>query len=524
MFCGVFVVFFTTYIHDKTSRRTFKPRPRIGNPRTLITTMLVDNTTEYAAAAVKLIVSIKRSAQKVRSDFVLLSDKNKKLDPKVERELRAVGWSLMKLAPNLGRLSLWNLTGYDQVIYFDSDCLVIGSLRDLLSVDLEAAPLWATRDVSAGIFMDSLDASVLVLRPDAKEFDRLVNLKKSQQRLSDLQVIEAAYKDRFGDIGFANNANLVTYDANSERWQRAKLNVIHYTVQKPWNCGAEYAEVCALWQELPVSVPCEVTLVTSYFDIPSKHSADEYRDWMSNLLSLDACMVIATAERSRGLFVKRNPWYTRYVNVELDDAAQRLNRSKSFWSTQFAQDPEAFRHQSYRLYWVWALKPVLMRDAVLHNDFHSRYFFWADIGCLRDKTYFGRSLQKVPAQVRNCNSVIFASVSPFLPIELQRKQDGTASLDSFSDHLAGAIWGGKAAAVLRFHDAYFRSFSRLANTGAFVGKDQSIMNIACIENDGLCMVLTPDPKVYSEWFYMMPFLLGDTPQDVPAAVVGIFAP
>lgn len=73
--------------------------------------------------------------------------------------------------------------------------------------------------------------------------------------------------------------------------------------------------------------------------------------------------------------------------------------------------------------------------------------------------------------------------------------------------------------MLRWYEAYFRVFSRLANSGQFVGKDQALMNMACVENDGLCMIVQPKPEVYGEWFYMIPFLLGDTPDDAPTAIM-----
>ena len=44
------------------------------------------------------------------------------------------------------------------------------------------------------------------------------------------------------------------------------------------------------------------------------------------------------------------------------------------------------------------------------------------------------------------------------------------------------------------------------------------MNIACVENKGLCMAVQPDPRVCNIWYYMMPFLLGDTPGDMPVPV------
>ena len=45
--------------------------------------------------------------------------------------------------------------------------------------------------------------------------------------------------------------------------------------------------------DLPSSF-CNVTIVTAYYRMNSKHSNEEYLSWMSNFLTLQDCMVIFT--------------------------------------------------------------------------------------------------------------------------------------------------------------------------------------------------------------------------------------
>ena len=216
---------------------------------------------------------------------------------------------------------------------------------------------------------------------------------------------------------------------------------------------------------------CALTVVTAYFEVPSKHSPESYREWMtSGVLSLDACIVVIVGSEDDARFVAASSQrrITPHV-VDLSSAAQRLgttNRSLAFWEQQFRIDPEAHLHKGYRLYWIWALKAVFLRDAAVQNPFGSTHFVWVDIGCIRDARYRGRTLRAPPPRMlKEKTSVLCVAVAPF---------DSAASASK--DHIAGAIWGGSAAAVLRFHDAYFRVFTRLADAGAFVGKDQTLMN------------------------------------------------
>ena len=198
--------------------------------------------------------------------------------------------------------------------------------------------------------------------------------------------------------------------------------------------------------------------------------------------------------------------------------AELLNQSTTngFWDAQAAMDPEIHLHQGYRLYWIWSLKSVMMRDTVLENPFNSIHFFWVDVGCMRDSKYINRSLRFSPPQVTaKPDSIFIVLVEPFQQDELKLNYDGTSKYTG-RNHLAGAIWGGSASSVLRFYESYFRVFFRLADAGLFVGKDQTVMNMACLETDGLCALVQPDVSVYNEWFFMLPFLLGDAPSIVPA--------
>jgi hypothetical protein len=175
-------------------------------------------------------------------------------------------------------------------------------------------------------------------------------------------------------------------------------------------------------------------------------------------------------------------------------------------------DDEKKIHHGYKLYWIWALKPLLVQDTINSNVFKSRYFFWIDIGCMRDATFFGRSLRSAPVQVRMMkDGVFFSLVDDFTDKELLTLHNGSSPLTWTPDRMSGAVWGGRTTAVSSFVNAYFKVFNRLADAGYFVGKDQTVMNIACIEHKRtLCIMVKNRWFMYNSWFYMVPFLLGDT--------------
>lgn len=112
------------------------------------------------------------------------------------------------------------------------------------------------------------------------------------------------------------------------------------------------------------------------------------------------------------------------------------------------------------------------------------------------------------------NSVTFAIMNNYTEKEMLLLPDGSAKDDFWRSRLAGAVWGGTVAGALAYREAFFRAFHRRADAGRFVGKDQMVMSAACVETAGLCMLVRPREEVFDRWFYMVPFLLGDTPDDV----------
>ena len=147
------------------------------------------------------------------------------------------------------------MTGYDRVLYFDSDCLVVGSINELLSMDMQAHPLWVTRDIRGGKWVDGFNMGVFMIKPSIDEFRRLVKDKDDptvqyETMMSEQGFLNVIYKDTWGDFGFSNNANLAAYSDDPVLWRQQEtdgINVIHYTMNKPWDCGPAYKTVCALW-------------------------------------------------------------------------------------------------------------------------------------------------------------------------------------------------------------------------------------------------------------------------------------
>jgi lipopolysaccharide biosynthesis glycosyltransferase len=209
----------------------------------------------------------RRTKQLEHTDFVILElDEKPVSDPALRERLLEAGWSFLRVpriapadeantAPSFRdqftKLHLWNLTQYtDRVVYLDSDCLVVGSLDGLLGMDLAGKPIWAARDFRGWGWQDTFNMGVFVIRPDAKEFRRLLSLRKHvrfETRMAEQGFLNVVYKSTWGELPFQNNANLAAFPILWDPERLQGVNVIHYTAYKPWRCALLYESVCRLW-------------------------------------------------------------------------------------------------------------------------------------------------------------------------------------------------------------------------------------------------------------------------------------
>jgi hypothetical protein len=230
------------------------------------------------------------------------------------------------------------------------------------------------------------------------------------------------------------------------------------------------------------------TIVTAYFEIPSKHSSKEYDAWMANMLSLQDPMVIYTTadlvptiERLRANAMDR----TRIVPMALEDTRVAKRYDAAFWKAQHQMDPERGIHKDVRLYWVWNSKAEFLKRTVDSNPFQSTYFAWVDIGYFRSDKY-------------NSRTMLQHHLDP-LKITLLEIPKG---------NVGGGFIGGGAEAIERWSTLFYAMLDR--HKDKFIGKDQPYMRRTCDENPGLCKLVEPDQEHEDPWFYMAPYMMGET--------------
>ena len=244
-----------------------------------------------------------------------------------------------------------------------------------------------------------------------------------------------------------------------------------------------------------MNASCPITWVTAYFRTPSKHSLEEYNEWIRNMQAIDMCLVVYTDSLDL--------WSTSSTTVVIRTnlcsvASYHLNLTMVEWQMEFSMDPECHIHQHYQLYWVWALKAFFLNATAVADPFGSENFFWIDSGYFRDHSHDGLDIRATRTSLVRRDAIAFLQINPFTAGELDGFAQG--ELDGFikpvlHDRITGGLFGGDAVAVQSWCERYKRMLAFYHSKGWFIGKDQTVMASTCLETPELCQRIEPNPLI-----------------------------
>jgi len=132
-----------------------------------------------------------------------------------------------------------------------------------------------------------------------------------------------------------------------------------------------------------------IILVSAYYPLPNaKHTITQYKRWLDNLKQLHTDMYIYTTNEWKPILktTLAKPGTTLHIDSSFEtpfETPYLKNYERDYRTSQFALDPEAFRHTP-ELYAVWNAKPFFLAEASRKNPNYT-YYFWNDIGSFRSK-------------------------------------------------------------------------------------------------------------------------------------------
>lgn len=248
------------------------------------------------------------------------------------------------------------------------------------------------------------------------------------------------------------------------------------------------------------------TIVSAYFDIPSKQPASFYAPHVKRFLQhLEAPLVFFTSANLLDVMRQhRAPFLDRTVFVCIEPREFRAFEKfgVDFWERQATLDMETYH--TPLLAAVWYEKKEFVLRAIQSNPFNSEVFVWCDAGCVRDeahaahlKTFGTRSYGD-----KLGDRIVFQQIEPFSTKDLLEYPDVC---------IAGAIFAGRVDAWPAFVAAYDATMLTYVQYGVCCNSDQYIMaTLARTRPDLVHPILMTDardlPAGVDRWFFFLSYL------------------
>ena len=252
-----------------------------------------------------------------------------------------------------------------------------------------------------------------------------------------------------------------------------------------------------------------VTLVTSYFKIKSKHSLSQYSQWLDNFLQINHSMVFFVDINCYEEIIAKRPIEYRnitiWIKTNITDFLVYKNYFKEF-NESYKIDIEKSIH-TVPLYLVWAEKINFLKIATIKNYFKSKCFYWIDSGCFRSFENVQKFINGWPSaekclqdgrvfmiEVRKHSDYFYKKYSNF-SISEHKEMQRTVSVD-------GSCFGGQKDYIFKFHELYYDALNKFIQHGIFIGKDQNIFAYVAYNNPDVIKLVYSGGK----WFELRTML------------------
>ena len=227
----------------------------------------------------------------------------------------------------------------------------------------------------------------------------------------------------------------------------------------------------------------DLTLITAYYKIKSKHKPEEYYEWINNFVLLNKSIVFFSNKEFmpilKGLRPKELYYKTVFIELEMEEFYSYKNFYNEF-KESFKIDEENTYH-TVPLYLVWAEKATFVKKVISRNYFRSKCFYWVDVGFFRisrnEMQKFVINNWPSTTQCFRDNRLLLGQVKSFSESE---KKD-IINFDEYAHkrlrryvNVVGTIFGGQEKNFLKFIDLYYAAIRLFIKNKIFIGKDQNI--------------------------------------------------
>lgn len=264
--------------------------------------------------------------------------------------------------------------------------------------------------------------------------------------------------------------------------------------------------------ELP-SPTNRCTIVTCYYRSPSKHSYEEYDQWMENFLTtVENEMVIFCDEGSFEKIKKlREPFeeITMIYVLPLEETYCGNPHYQNVWNKDWQRDIERHIHHP-NLYIIWNEKSMFVHRAMTLNPFHTEFFCWCDMGCFRSKedlSLFHQWPSHAFLESASKDHMYFLNITPFEERDFETYSNGLTRSFERVTRIGATIFLGHVSIFERWIETFYKYMNDYITNNYFAGKDQNIIASIYVLHPTLFKLIRPVQGQGDPWFYLQRYFL-----------------
>ena len=249
------------------------------------------------------------------------------------------------------------------------------------------------------------------------------------------------------------------------------------------------------------------TVVSAYYEMPSKYRLDDYRTWIRLFLSNIPMYLIFYTEAKTYNFIKEcrigHEDRTRIVVVERSEWVANTY-DQSVWDSLHSMDPERATHNP-ELYKIWFEKLEFVKRGIKLNPYEHDDFLWVDAGICRKESIKNSILQFPLASKIPIDRMLLLQVLPFTKSDREKRiLNGVEILGGTSkDRIAAGIMAGRKEMWEKFFDLYSKTIEKFKTAGIFWGKEQNVIYTMVLENRNIFSLMEAPALKDDKWNYSL---------------------
>jgi hypothetical protein len=243
-----------------------------------------------------------------------------------------------------------------------------------------------------------------------------------------------------------------------------------------------------------------LTVVSAYYDIPSKRSSEIYHERLKRFLGkLDCNMVFYTSsdqiEKLKSYRGKYN-YKTKFYILEKDELQSIKKYGLDFWKEQCILYKDTTYENKPYLGAIWNNKKEFVINAISKNDFNTSHYAWIDAGLIEND---------ISKEVLVPNTGLLSDKVTLYSVNNIPQNEVVFFDHTMPDYIAGDTYFGPKNKLLDYSGHFDTVMKLYTDNGKSVYMDQNVMTTLAKQYKDQYHIVQTDFK----WRQLFKMLVGD---------------